>query len=254
MPCVATLSQIVSYTDEHLRIGAIDDWPNALNGLQVENSGAVTKIGAAVDASTRTIDLAVERGVNLLLVHHGLFWPGLQPIAGGRRRMLQQILQHDLALYSAHLPLDVHSVLGNNAQLAGALGLEDNVPFFEAKGQCIGLRSQTPVSRDELAGRLEKSLGGPVKMFAAGPVQTKSIGIITGGAGSEIYAAAREGIDTFITGEAPHWAAIAAEELGINLLLGGHYATETFGVKALAAHLSDRFNLPWEFLDSPTGL
>ena len=245
---------MVSYADEHLRIREIDDWANALNGLQVENSGAVTKLGAAVDASTRTIDLAIEHGVNLLLVHHGLFWPGLQPIAGGRRRMLEQILQHDLALYSAHLPLDIHSVLGNNAQLAAALGFENTEPFFEAKGQRIGLRTETATPRDELVRRLEQSLGGPVKFFATGPAQTKSIGLITGGAGSEIYAVAREGIDTFITGEAPHWAAVAAEELGINLLLGGHYATETFGVKALAAHLSDRFDVPWEFIDSPTGL
>jgi dinuclear metal center YbgI/SA1388 family protein len=168
--------------------------------------------------------------------------------------MLEQILQNDLALYSAHLPLDVHSVLGNNAQLAGALGLENTEPFFEAKGQCIGLKTQTQISRDELGRRLEQSLGGSVKMFTAGPAQTKSIGLITGAAGSEIYAVAREGIDTFITGEAPHWAAVAAEELGINLLLGGHYATETFGVTALAAHLADRFNLTWEFIDSPTGL
>lgn len=254
MPRVPSLSQIVSYADEHLRIGEIDDWPNALNGLQVENSGAVTRIGAAVDASSRTIDAAIERGVNFLIVHHGLFWPGLQPIAGGRRRMLEQIFLRDLALYSAHLPLDIHSVLGNNAQLAGALRFENTEPFFEAKGQRIGLRLETQISRDELAGKLEQSLGGPVRMFAAGPEQTKSIGLITGGAGSEIYEVAREGIDTFITGEAPHWAAVAAEELGLNLLLGGHYATETFGVKALAAHLSDRFNLPWEFIDSPTGL
>ncbi|HEX4640823.1 MAG TPA: Nif3-like dinuclear metal center hexameric protein [Chthoniobacterales bacterium] len=254
MPRVATLSQVVSYADEHLRIREIEDWANALNGLQVENSGAVTKIGAAVDASTRVIDTASARGVNFLIVHHGLFWPGLQPISGGRRRMLEQIFRSDLALYSAHLPLDVHSVLGNNAQLAGSLGFEDTKPFFEAKGRLIGLRIEAQVSRDELSRQLEQSLGGPVKMFGAGPAQTRSIGIVTGGAGSEIYAVAREGIDTFITGEAPHWAAIAAEELGMNLLLGGHYATEVFGVKALAAHLSERFNLPWEFIDSPTGL
>ncbi len=254
MPPVPTVAQIVSYADEHLRIGEIDDWPNALNGLQVENSGAVTKIGAAVDASSRTIDVAIDSGVNFLIVHHGLFWPGLQPITGGRRRMIDRVLRHDLALYSAHLPLDVHSVLGNNAQLAAALGFEQTAPFFEAKGQQIGLKIEAQISRDELARKLEQSLGGPVKMFAAGPAQSKSIGLITGGAGSEIYAVAREGIDTFITGEAPHWAAVAAEELGINLLLGGHYATETFGVKALAAHLSERFALPWQFIDSPTGL
>jgi dinuclear metal center YbgI/SA1388 family protein len=254
MPRVATLGQIVSYADEHLRMREIEDWPNALNGLQVENSGSVNKIGATVDASPRTIDLAIKRGVNLLIVHHGLFWPGLQPIRGGRRRMLEEIFRNDLALYSAHLPLDVHSVLGNNARLADSLGLEDTKPFFEVNGQLIGLKIAAQISRDDLARKLEQSLGGPVRMFATGPAETKSIGLITGGAGSEIYAVAREGIDTFVTGEAPHWAAVAAEELGINLLLGGHYATETFGVKALGAHLSERFNLPWEFIDSPTGL
>jgi dinuclear metal center YbgI/SA1388 family protein len=251
---VNSLNSIVSYADEHLRIREINDWPNALNGLQIENSGVVTKLGAAVDASIQTIDLAIERGINFLIVHHGLFWPGLQPIVGGRRRLLERALQNDLALYSVHLPLDVHSVLGNNAQLAAALDFENTEPFLEEKGQCIGLKTNAQISRDDLARKLEQSLGGTVKIFSAGPEQTQRIGLVTGGAGSEIYAVAREGIDTFITGEAPHWAAVAAGELGINLLLGGHYATETFGVKALAAHLSDRFNVPWEFLDCPTGL
>src|SRR3954470_11236441 len=158
MPRVAALSQIVSYANEHLRIRAIDDWPNALNGLQVENSGAVTKIGAAVDASARSINDAIQRGVNFLVVPPGLFWPGLQSISGGRRRLLEQIFRSDLALYSAHLPLDVHFVLGNNAQLAASLGFEQTEPFFEAKGQRIGLRAETQLSREELATRLEQSL------------------------------------------------------------------------------------------------
>jgi dinuclear metal center YbgI/SA1388 family protein len=251
---MATVDQLVDYCRDLLRIGEIEDWPNALNGLQIGNSGAVTRIGAAVDASTTTLAAAIERGINFLVVHHGLFWPGLQPITSGRRRLLESALKHDLALYSAHLPLDIHSVLGNNAQLAAALNLENTEPFFEHKGQCIGLKVRAQISRAELARKLEDSLGGPVKLFAAGPEQTEAIGLITGGAGSEIYAVAHEGIDTFITGEAPHWSAVAAEELGVNLLLGGHYATETFGVKALAAHLADRFDLPWEFLDFPTGL
>ncbi len=251
---MATVRQLVDYCRDLLRVGEIEDWANALNGLQIENSGAVTKIGAAVDASTRTIDAAIERGINFLIVHHGLFWPGLQPITGGRRQMLERAFKHDLALYSAHLPLDIHSVLGNNAQLAGALGFENTEPFFEQKGQCVGLKIQAHISRADLARKLEHSLGSPVKVFAAGPAQAQTVALITGGAGSDIYAVADEGIDTFITGEAPHWAAVAAEELRINLLLGGHYATETLGVKALAAHLSDRFDLPWEFLDYPTGL
>jgi dinuclear metal center YbgI/SA1388 family protein len=251
---VGSLAQIVSYADDHLRLHEIGDWPNALNGLQLENAGSVTKLGAAVDASTRAIDGAIDRGINLLIVHHGLFWPGLQPLTGGRRRMLERAFQKDLAIYSAHLPLDLHSVLGNNAQLARALGFESTEPFFQMKGQSIGLKIQTDIAREMLVAKLEESLGAPVRSFPAGPEQVRAIGLITGGAGPEIYEVARHGIDTFITGEAPHWAATAADELGINLLLGGHYATETFGVKALAAHLADRFNLPWEFIDCPTGL
>jgi dinuclear metal center YbgI/SA1388 family protein len=225
-----------------------------LNGLQVVNSGKVHNIGAAVDASSRTFSAAAERNVDLLIVHHGLFWAGPQPIAGAVRRQLATLFERDIALYSAHLPLDVHPVVGNNARLAAALGLTETEPFFEDKGQLIGLRSPMQIFPNELARKLEESLGSSVKLFASGPPTTSAIGVITGGAGSEIYAVAQEGIDTFITGEAPHWAAVAAHELGVNLLLGGHYATETFGVKALAAHLSEQFSVPWEFLDAPTGL
>ena len=171
---MATVPQLVDYCDDLLRVREVADWPNALNGLQLENSGAVTRIGAAVDASTRTIDAAIEHGINFLIVHHGLFWPGLQPLTGGRRRMLERAFQRDLALYSAHLPLDIHSVLGNNAQLAGALGLENTEPFFEQKGQCVGLKVKAQLSRTDLARKLENSLGGKVNLFAAGPEQTQT--------------------------------------------------------------------------------
>ena len=251
---MADLKEIVRYTDDYLKIAECDDWPNALNGLQVENCGSVKKIGAAVDASSRIFKAAAERGIDLLLVHHGLFWAGPQPIAGATRRQLTTLFERDIALYSAHLPLDIHPVVGNNAQLASALGLTETEPFFEEKDQLIGLRAKLQIFPNELAHKLEHSLGGAVKLFPCGPATTAVIGIITGGAGSEIYAVAHEGIDTFITGEAPHWAAVAAAELGLNLLLGGHYATETFGVKALATHLAEHFDLPWEFLDAPTGL
>jgi len=249
-----SLSKIVAYTDKFLRISEIGDWDNALNGLQIENSGRVTKIGAAVDASTRTLSGAAKQDVDLLIVHHGLFWAGLKPVRGILRRQLQIAFENDIALYSAHLPLDLHPQVGNNAQLARALGLRSTTPFFEEKGQLIGLKARAAMSRDQLLRKLEKSLGGAVKTFNFGPPKTKLLGIVTGGAGGEIDRVAQEKIDTFITGEAPHWAAVAAEELGINLILGGHYATETFGVKALAAHLSKRFKLQWTFLDCPTGL
>jgi dinuclear metal center YbgI/SA1388 family protein len=248
------LAEITRYTDEFLRVAECGDWSNAINGLQTENSGKVTKIGAAVDASTRTFNAAAERGVDFLIVHHGLFWPGIQPITGAFRRQVGFLLERDIALYSAHLPLDVHPLVGNNVQLATSVGLENLEPFLQMKGQLVGVKSTAALMRDELARRLEQSLGLPVKLIASGPAITGTIAVITGGAGSEIYAVAREGVDTFITGEAPHWAAVAAEELGVNLFLGGHYATETLGVKALAAHLAERFGIPWEFIAAPTGL
>ncbi|MDQ6861662.1 MAG: Nif3-like dinuclear metal center hexameric protein [Verrucomicrobiota bacterium] len=249
-----SLTEVVRYTDEYLRIDEIPDWPNAVNGLQFENSGEVRKIGAAVDASLRTFTAAADAGVDFLVLHHGLFWPGLRPITGPMRRQLGVLFEHDMAVYSAHLPLDVHPVVGNNARLAALLGLADPEPFLDFKGELIGLRSATQIFPNELARMLEESLGAAVKLYACGPATTSNIAVITGGAGSEIYAMAEAGIDTFITGEAPHWAAVAAAELGINLLLGGHYATETIGVKALAAHLSERFGVGWEFLNFPTGL
>src|SRR5947209_14826685 len=128
------LSEIVDYANEYLRVDEIEDWPNALNGLQIENSGKITKIGAAVDVSTRVLKAAAKKKVDLLIVHHGLFWPGLQPLTGSLRRQLKIAFENDIALYSAHLPLDVHSKVGNNAQLAAALGLKSTKRFLEEKG------------------------------------------------------------------------------------------------------------------------
>ena len=251
---MVSLSDIVSYTDEFLRIRETGDWDNALNGLQIENSGRVTRIGAAVDVSTRILTKAAKKNTDLLIVHHGLFWPGLQPVTSALRRQLQLAFEKDIALYSAHLPLDVHPKVGNNAHLIAALGLKSAEPFLEEKGQPVGLKARASMPCSDLVRKLRKALGGSIKSFDFGPKQTRVIGVVTGGAGSEIYRVAQEKVDTFITGEAPHWAAVAAEELGMNLLLGGHYATEVFGVKALAAHLSKRFRIPWEFIDCPTGL
>jgi len=251
---MASLVDIVKYLDRFLRIGEVGDWDNALNGLQIENSGRVTHIGASVDVSTRVFTEAARRNVDFLIVHHGLFWQGLQPIRGSLGRQLRLALESNMALYSAHLPLDVHLRVGNNVQLAAALGLKAAQPFLEEKGQPVGLKVHASLPRGELVRKLQKALGGPVKLCGFGPKKTRTIGIVTGAAGSEIYRVAEANIDTFITGEAPHWAAVAAEELGMNLLLGGHYATEVFGVKALATHLSKRFRLPWEFIDYPTGL
>src|SRR2546426_7671630 len=205
---MATLSEIVSCTDEFLRISEVGDWDNALNGLQIENSGRVTRIGAAVDVSTRVLTEAAKKKVDLLIVHHGLFWPGLQPVKSALRRQLQLAFENDIALYSAHLPLDVHPKVGNNAELIAALGLRSAQPFLEEKGQPVGLKARASLPRSELVRKLRRVLSGPLRVFNFGPKQTRVIGIVTGAAGSEVYRVAQETIDTFITGEAPHWAAV----------------------------------------------
>ncbi|MES2571753.1 MAG: Nif3-like dinuclear metal center hexameric protein [Verrucomicrobiota bacterium] len=248
------LPEIIDYTDAYLRTAEVADWANAWNGLQVENSGVVTKIGAAVDACEAVITEAAEKGVTLLLVHHGLFWGGVQPLVGAPFRKMKTAFKHDMAIYSAHLPLDLHPEIGNNALFAKALGFGECEPFFVSKGAPIGLKTRVVLSRAALRNQLEQVLGGAVHLAPGGPERTACIGIVTGGAGAEVGRAAAEGVDTFITGEGPHHSFTAAEELGVNLFYGGHYATETFGVKALAAHLAQRFGLPWEFIDHPTGL
>jgi dinuclear metal center YbgI/SA1388 family protein len=196
----------------------------------------------------------VERGVTLLLVHHGLFWGGVQPLTGAVRRKVKAALDADLAIYSSHLPLDLHPAVGNNAQLARALGFRKCAPFFVSKGQAIGLQTRTVLSLHELARRLERVLGSAPHIAPGGQAKTARIGIVTGGAGGEVAQAAAEGVDTFITGEGPHHSYTLAEELGVNLFYAGHYATETFGVQALAAHVAKKFRVPWEFIDHPTGL
>jgi dinuclear metal center YbgI/SA1388 family protein len=211
-------------------------------------------VAAAVDASTATVRLAIQAGANLLLVHHGLFWGPSHPWTGRRYELLRLLLENDLAVYSAHLPLDLHPKLGNNALLCANLGFQKLSPFFLDHGQHIGLRSVQRVPRPQLVQRLEKAVDGPVRLLPGGPDVCRRIGVVTGGAGAELKLAAKEGVDTFITGEGPHWTYALAEELGVNVLYGGHYATETFGVKALAAHLARHFKLSWVFLDHPTGL
>ena len=163
-------------------------------------------------------------------------------------------MEHNLAIYSAHIPLDVHPTLGNNACLAAALNLGETEPFFSWKGIQLGVRASVDLTRDELLARVIAATGATAHLCPGGPERIRSVGIITGGAGSEIFAMAETGVDTFITGEGPHWSYTAAEELGLNVIYGGHYATETFGVKALSTWLSERYDLPWEFVDHPTGL
>lgn len=249
-----SLRLLVDSCDRLLRPSEFQDWDGAVNGLQVQNSGRVSCIAAAVDARAATLRLAVEKQAQLLIVHHGLFWSPTHPWTGPRYDMIRFLVENDLAVYSAHLPLDAHPKIGNSALLARALGLTRLRPFFEAKGRTIGFRAQARISRESLTASLARATGSPPTVLPSGPAVCRHIGVVTGGAGAELRDAAKAGVDTFVTGEGPHWTATLAEELGVNVLYGGHYATETFGVKALAAHLARRFRIPWHFLDCPTGL
>jgi dinuclear metal center YbgI/SA1388 family protein len=253
MPKVS-FKTIAAHCDKILRTAEIKDFSGAVNGLQVENSGVITKIAATVDASLATIKLALAAKADLLIVHHGLFWNARQPWIGKNYELFQLLVENDLAVYSSHLPLDFHPKLGNNAILCAALGLKNLRPFLLKDGQHYGLQSQTKISRSILAEKLHRTTGEKPLVIPGGIEICKRIGVITGGAGDFLQKAADEGVDTFLTGEGPHWTYAMAEELGVNLIYGGHYATETFGVKALASHLSKKFRLPWEFLDHPTGL
>jgi len=249
-----SLAAVIRHCDARLRPDRFGDYAGAVNGLQVANRGRVTRLAAAVDASLATVKLAVAAGADLLLVHHGLFWTPSHPWTDRKYELLRLLVENDLAVYSSHLPLDAHPRLGNNAQLCAALGLTRRQPFFASHGQTIGFKARANLSRAELAARLERATGAKPRIIPGGPARCRRIGVVTGGAGGELSQAAVEGVDTFVTGEGPHWTYALAEELGLNVLYGGHYATETFGVKALAAELSKKFKLPWEFLDHPTGL
>ncbi|MGB0579015.1 MAG: Nif3-like dinuclear metal center hexameric protein [Limisphaerales bacterium] len=249
-----SLSTLVHHCDRLLDVANIEDWSGAQNGLQIENAGKVKHIAAAVDASTATVKKAIAAKADLLIVHHGLFWGPTTPWTGRNYRLLKLLLDNNLAVYSSHLPLDLHAKLGNSAVLARALGFKKLKAFFFEKGREIGFKTTQEIARNQLVKKLEKAVKGPVTVLPGGSATCNKIGVVTGGAGSQLTKAAAEGVDTFITGEGPHHTFALAEETGINVLYAGHYATEVFGVKALSAHLAKKYKLTWEFLDHPTGL
>lgn len=249
-----SLDRIVAYCDQILRTNQVQDYDGAANGLQAANGGAVTRVAAAVDGTLATVRSAVDLKADLLVVHHGIFWGASQPWTGKRYALMRLLVENNLAVYSSHLPLDLHPRFGNNAGLSAALGFKSREPFFFDHGQFIGFKTKSRLSREELSARLQSATRAEPFLISAGPKVCRKIGIVSGGAGGELQKAADEGVDTFITGEGPHWTYGLAEELGINVFYAGHYATETFGVKALAAHLSRMFRVPWNFIDHPTGL
>ncbi|TVP76403.1 MAG: Nif3-like dinuclear metal center hexameric protein [Gemmatimonadales bacterium] len=273
---------LFGYLDDLLEVDAWPDYSGAENGVQVSVGAGkrVCRVGAAVDASERIICRALDLDLDLLMVHHGLFWDTARPVTGRRYRKLEPLLREGIGLYSAHLPLDAHPVLGNCAVLARALGLETDRRFGSWKERDIGFSAPvasmdpfrasapgwTPPEELPPAAPLrsgdraawcrwvETVTGHPVHLIPGGPEEVRRVGIVTGGGASFIEEAAREGVDTLITGEGAHHTWLDSHELEVNVLYAGHYATETWGVRALAEELSDRFGLSWTFLDDPSGL
>jgi dinuclear metal center YbgI/SA1388 family protein len=250
------LESLLQYLDLYLGTSEYPDYPAAWNGLQVGGPEEVGHLVAAVDASAASIDAAVARRADLLIVHHGLFWGGPAPITGRLLRRVRPLIERGVALYSSHLPLDGHPEVGNNALLGKALGLALEGRFDAYHGTPIGWygRFGEAINAASLAARAAAAVGGPTRIIEGGPGRIERVGVVTGAGGDALVEAAALGLDALVTGECHHHHAIEAMELGVHLVLAGHYATETFGVQALAAHAADRFGLTWEFVDLPTGL
>lgn len=257
---MATITEIASHLDELLHTAEIPDYSNALNGIQVETDAEITKVAAAVDARERTITNAIEAGANLLIVHHGMFWGGLQPLRGPNLRRVRSLITSNLALYSSHLPLDAHPEFGNNALLARELGLTPSSGFARYKTIEIGVAGKSDVPTAQLIARADaiaRQHGGAARYTATDVSRvTRRWAICTGAGASRdtLDEAAARGIDTLIVGEGPHWTAVDAEELGITVIYAGHYATETLGVRALAEYVAHRYDIPWTFIEAPTTL
>jgi dinuclear metal center YbgI/SA1388 family protein len=255
-----TLSPLAAYLDAALNIAGIPDYPNAVNGVQLANTGEIRRVATAVDFSSQTVTAAISAGANLLVVHHGMFWSGVQPIVGARRQRLHALLTHDVAVYSAHLPLDVHPVFGNNALLAKRLGLEPSTGFAKYQSLDVGLSGQSDIPTHVLATRAQQLATEHHGSLIATPFDSERVtrrwGICTGAGAdsSTLREASERGLDTLIVGEGPHHTAVEARELDIVILYAGHYATETLGVRALGDALAAHFDITSTFLDAPTGL
>jgi dinuclear metal center YbgI/SA1388 family protein len=229
---------------------------SALNGLQVEASREVGKVALAVDACGDSISRAARRGADMLIVHHGLFWGGTAPITGITASRVRTLLEKKVSLYASHLPLDCHPEIGNNARIADILGVRDPARFGRYAGVDIGLCGmlKKKIKIEGLRRKLAGLLDSPVQTFAFGPSVVRKIGIVSGGGASLTQAAADAGCDALLTGETSHSSYHTARENRISLVFAGHYATETFGVKALGELLRTELGLKTFFIDLPTGL
>ena len=254
------LEPLAHFLDDTLDIANVPDYPDAMNGVQLANLGNIERIACAVDLSTSSIEGTLAAGAKLLIVHHGMFWGGAGPITGSRHRRLWSLITHDVAVYAAHLPLDVHPLFGNNALLARRLGLEPTGGFVRFQTIDVGLSGESDVPTETLAAAMRALAAENGGSLVSTPFDAERVtrrwGICTGAGASSstLEEAAERGLDTMIVGEGPHHTAVEARERGIVVLYGGHYATETLGVRAIADALAAKFGLASTFVAAPTGL
>jgi dinuclear metal center YbgI/SA1388 family protein len=244
---VKKLTEIVAYCDRRTRRAEFKDAPGAFNGLQAANDGRVTRIGAAVDAGVVPFRKAVAAGVDFLIVHHGMYWDMPRALTGPAHERVAALMAGNCALYSNHLPLDSHPQIGNNALLARELGLRASRGFIPNEGGPIGRIAKNTLTRAALRRKLE-SLYSRVIAIEYGSPRPSHVGFCSGGGNSAVLPLIAEGVDTLVTGELREEWFNVAQENGLNLYLCGHYATEVHAVKALAAEVSKRFGLPWQFI------
>lgn len=248
------LVKLTRFLDDTLDIAAFRDASN--NGLQLENNGNVTCVLAGVDASLRLLEEAAARGADLVICHHGLSWgDSLKRITGLNHRLVAFAVRHNIAVYAAHLPLDAHPRYGNNAQLCKALGLSNPAPAFTYHGETIGFTAAYPrqIGFDAFCDRVRAHVAPEIRALGFGKKTVRKIGVVSGGAADMADQAAELGVDVFLTGEPSLQGYTLAENLGLNVVFAGHYATETFGARALAGLVGRRFKLPAEFVDFKIG-
>ena len=252
-----TTSVLDRYFRSLLDIEGFASMDDSLNGLQVDNDGRkISKVAFAVDACLETMERAAGSGAGLLFVHHGLFWGKPLAVKGAFRKRMALLMETGLAVYAVHLPLDQHPELGNNAALADLLGMVEIQPFGDYHGRKIGYKG---VLKDKLtieaAVKRISFMGRPAPVcLPFGPRESATCAVVSGGAAFEALQAIDEGMDLYVTGEASHSVYHHALEGKLNLIAGGHYSTEVWGVRRVMAKLVEDTGLEAEFLDSPTGL
>ncbi|MDR2727980.1 MAG: Nif3-like dinuclear metal center hexameric protein [Chitinispirillales bacterium] len=244
---------IVSFLDKTLRTSEIGD--SSINGLQVEGTNEITKVGLAVDACLEAYKLAEKNGCQMVIVHHGMIWDGIKYIRGPLLRQLDFLISNKINLYGSHLPLDLHPTLGNNAHFAKLVGLKNLKPFGMYKnGLYLSVEGafSKAVTLESVGKMIKEGFGGPVSYLPFGPKKIRTAALVSGRGSSALAEAVEKGIDLFITGELIHESYTIALEGGINVVCGGHYHTEKSGVQALGRLLSEKFGVESVFLDVPT--